>query len=165
MEDDERFLRYLSVLLINRIINKAKHGKYYRSHKEQCRGYVNPEKQNKASRKWQRKNPDKVKAWAKRWRDNNPDKVRLFSQKRDFRKRNAEGDFTLGEWNSKLEEYNYRCAYCGCELDTDIITIDHVIPISRGGPNYIENLVPACRSCNSKKHTKTADEFLAELNR
>ena len=67
-----------------------------------------------------------------------------------------------------------RCFYCGIELppDTDnkddlglVVSsirnwhIDHVIPISRGGDNNDDNLVPACRKCNGDKSNKTADEF------
>lgn len=39
------------------------------------------------------------------------------------------------------------CAYCGQPADT----IDHVIPVSAGGTNHRENLVPCCRSCNQRK--------------
>lgn len=41
------------------------------------------------------------------------------------------------------------------------LTADRVIPLSRGGSNFIENIVPACGSCNSRKGTRTADEFIA----
>lgn len=39
------------------------------------------------------------------------------------------------------------------------MTVDHRTPIARGGSNGIENLVPACNSCNSKKGTRTEPEF------
>jgi hypothetical protein len=40
------------------------------------------------------------------------------------------------------------CSYCGAE---DRLSVDHLVPSSRGGPNAGENLVWACRSCNSSK--------------
>ena len=58
-----------------------------------------------------------------------------------------------------------RCVYCSKQLQntnprkSDYMTIDHVIPKSAGGPkNRIDNLVPACNDCNSKK----ADHCLLE---
>lgn len=47
------------------------------------------------------------------------------------------------------------CQYCGTR---DRLTIDHVMPKSRGGRDSWENLVAACVSCNSKKGNRTPDE-------
>ena len=62
-----------------------------------------------------------------------------------------------------------RCAYCGCDLEDarqyagddcrGKFSIDHVLPKCRGGKEDIENLLPVCRSCNSKKRHKTLDEY------
>ncbi|KMT15643.1 hypothetical protein BVRB_3g056340 [Beta vulgaris subsp. vulgaris] len=50
---------------------------------------------------------------------------------------------------------DYMCQYCKA---TNELTIDHVIPISRGGKWEWENLVTACTKCNSKKGHKTLEE-------
>jgi hypothetical protein len=47
------------------------------------------------------------------------------------------------------------CQYCGMGA----AEVDHVIPLVRGGDNDPGNLAAACRSCNRRKHTKTAEEF------
>ena len=49
------------------------------------------------------------------------------------------------------------CRYCGQECSADL-TIDHIIPSSSGGPDTLENMVIACRSCNSKKGARTPEE-------
>src|SRR5262245_8489620 len=54
---------------------------------------------------------------------------------------------TADEWRAKLSEYDGACAYCGEPATTK----DHVVPISKGGANTIDNIVPACKSCNSRK--------------
>lgn len=59
------------------------------------------------------------------------------------------------------------CWYCTGTMTLDhglpnSFTIDHAIPVSRGGGNDLNNLVPACRRCNAEKRTMTADEFLAK---
>lgn len=57
------------------------------------------------------------------------------------------------------DKYNGHCAYCGCELGYKDMQVDHVIPLRRGGDDDIENMLPACRSCNHYKGTLTAEEF------
>ncbi len=50
----------------------------------------------------------------------------------------------------------FRCAYCGQE--TGRLTIDHIIPKSRGGRTSFENCVSACRRCNARKGSRTPNE-------
>lgn len=44
-----------------------------------------------------------------------------------------------------------RCYYCGRQVKPSELTMDHLIPLSRGGRSVRENLVPACKECNNKK--------------
>jgi hypothetical protein len=43
------------------------------------------------------------------------------------------------------------CGYCGCELDYKDMQVDHVQPISVNGEDVLDNMLPACRSCNYYK--------------
>lgn len=56
-----------------------------------------------------------------------------------------------------LSRDNYQCVYCG---STDQLTLDHVVPVSRGGSDEIENLVACCQRCNSIKGARTPEEWL-----
>lgn len=49
------------------------------------------------------------------------------------------------------ERDDYKCVYCGSDKN---LTLDHVIPESKGGESTVENLVVACRKCNTKKGTE-----------
>jgi 5-methylcytosine-specific restriction endonuclease McrA len=60
-------------------------------------------------------------------------------------------DFTYAQWQEIKQVWRYRCAYCGKK--TAILTRDHIIPLSKGGNHTVSNIVPACGSCNSRKHT------------
>jgi len=55
---------------------------------------------------------------------------------------------------------NHTCAYCGGHGDygKNTLTVDHVIPASRGGQYTWQNLVTCCRKCNSKKDDRTPEE-------
>ncbi len=53
-----------------------------------------------------------------------------------------------------------RCHYCGSMLELKTtFCVDHIVPRSGGGEHHIDNVVPACRSCNSAKGTKPLEGF------
>ena len=67
---------------------------------------------------------------------------------------------TREQWEALKRIYSSRCAYCGRKMKR--LTKDHLIPISQGNPenvDRIENILPSCQSCNSKKHTNTPSSF------
>ncbi|MFC1866933.1 HNH endonuclease [Thermodesulfobacteriota bacterium] len=43
------------------------------------------------------------------------------------------------------------CYYCNKEVDKADLTMDHVVPLSRGGKSKKGNIVPACKGCNNRK--------------
>lgn len=53
---------------------------------------------------------------------------------------------------------HYRCQYCGKRATASDLTMDHILPISRGGKHIWENVVTACRSCNHRKGNQTPRE-------
>lgn len=57
------------------------------------------------------------------------------------------------------------CQYCGQTPGRKLLTVDHVIPRSRGGPEEWPNLVTACKGCNQKKGSNTPDEAMMSLVR
>jgi len=71
----------------------------------------------------------------------------------------AGGSFTSEEWSQLCTTYGNKCLRCG-KLET---TIDHVIPISKGGSNTIDNLQPLCLDCNMWKGTQTIDYRMEAL--
>lgn len=61
-----------------------------------------------------------------------------------------------------LKRDGMKCQYCGSTRD---LTIDHVVPKSRGGADSWENLVTACNTCNNRKGNKTPAEANMNLKR
>lgn len=53
---------------------------------------------------------------------------------------------------------NFTCQYCGVKPGVGKLTLDHVLPESRGGATEPDNLVAACKPCNNKKADKTPEE-------
>ena len=58
-----------------------------------------------------------------------------------------------------------RCYYCGSEVPIPSkMTLDHIYPVSLGGPTIPQNLVPSCRKCNGIKENMTPQQFRAYRN-
>ncbi|MBO4286970.1 MAG: HNH endonuclease [Kiritimatiellae bacterium] len=67
-------------------------------------------------------------------------------------------------WRQQLR--NGVCHYCGRKVGEANLTMDHVIPVARGGRSVRSNVVPACDACNKKKRFYTpAELILAELEK
>ncbi len=73
---------------------------------------------------------------------------------RRARMRNAIGSFTVGEWETLKKQYGFKCPMCGRKEPLIQLTIDHVIPLVKGGDNNISNIQPLCFICNTQKATK-----------
>ena len=86
------------------------------------------------------------------------EKALHYAKKRKLRMKEIPGSHTREEWEQLLAGYEGKCAYCGKvmveELGPDQVTRDHVIPVSKGGTDNIDNIVPACRACNSSKNDR-----------
>ena len=98
-----------------------------------------------------RKTGENKQIYHRRYVKNNPEIISYLKARRYARERNAEGNHTLQEWKLLKEKFNYKCAYC---MEEKPLTKDHIKPLSKGGTDYIENIQPLCRNCNSKKHNK-----------
>jgi 5-methylcytosine-specific restriction endonuclease McrA len=84
------------------------------------------------------------------YRKTHPEVMKACADRRRARKANAPiNDFTATDWQEMKAHYGYRCVYCGKKFQR--LTQDHIIPLSAGGSHTKSNIVPACRSCNSKK--------------
>lgn len=86
------------------------------------------------------------------------------SRKRRAKIAGADGGHTHEEWRAVLKSQAWRCFYCCVELTAKTWSRDHKIPLSRGGSDAIENIVAACRRCNSRKGARTVTEFLEGIS-
>lgn len=110
----------------------------------------NTERYNDAIVKWQKEHPDNIRASKKKYDDAHPELRRIITWRYNTRKKLLPATLTLEQWEAIKRFYNNCCAYCGRKFVK--LTQDHLIPVSKGGPYTAQNIVPACRSCNSKKY-------------
>jgi 5-methylcytosine-specific restriction endonuclease McrA len=88
------------------------------------------------------------------YRAANPERVQHTNRQTRARRKGATGTYTRREWRALCAWFGNVCLRCGSD---GALSVDHVVPIILGGSNYIDNLQPLCRSCNSSKHTKHID--------
>lgn len=87
-----------------------------------------------------------------------PQSRRARASRRRARRVAASGsDLTDAQWFAILEAWA-RCAYCGA--DGAALQKDCVLPISRGGRYTLDNVVPACRSCNASKSNEEVTTWM-----
>lgn len=92
-------------------------------------------------------------ARVRQWQKTHPEQVRALCRERYKRRRfvmlGLPTTLTRSEWEKLKIAYGHRCRYCGRKPKR--LDQDHVIPVTKGGGHTAQNIVPACRSCNSSK--------------
>ena len=121
-------------------------------------GDQNADKQAQHARRWYLKDPQRHVEVSTAWRKANPEKVRASVRNRTALRKAAEGTHTAQEIIELLDRQNWECAECGVSLK-EKRHIDHIVPLSRGGPNYISNLQGLCPTCNCSKNARTPEEW------
>lgn len=77
-----------------------------------------------------------------------PENIAHLKARRYAREKQAEGSHTLLEWQRLKISFGNKCANC---KEIKPLTKDHIKPLSLGGTDYITNIQPMCRNCNSRK--------------
>lgn len=135
----------------------------YRENKEDKREYnkkyreENEEYYREYLREYYEENKEHHAEYGKKYRQENPEVSRRKSQRRRARMAKLPHTLTVEEWEKALEFFNHSCAYCG--VSDDNIGKEHVIPIVKGGGYTADNIIPACRTCNSSKNTTDMEKW------
>ncbi len=130
---------------------------------------ANKEAKNASSREWLSRNSQRFRDYKRQWEVDHPeikidranwqkqnrDKCRSYTNKHRALRITNGGTFTSDEWDKLCQQYHYRCLGAGPHGGS--LSVDHVVPLSRGGTNDIANIQPLCCACNSRKRDRVID--------
>lgn len=103
---------------------------------------------------WYTKNADKRREYHKQYHIDHPEVARENDYKRRAYARQTGTNYTWAEWKALCDRYGNVCLKC---REVKPLEVDHIVPLSKGGLNSIDNIQPLCRRCNSGKRDKTID--------
>lgn len=135
---------------------RAKNNKYHfeKKHSEKTKKRISELNKGKHfSLKTEFKKGEFIKEKHLRWKGGYQNKLWHNRQRRIKRMGNG-GFHSQGEWENLKAQYNWTCLHCNKQEPIITLSVDHIIPLSKGGSDNIENIQPLCRSCNSKKHDR-----------
>jgi 5-methylcytosine-specific restriction endonuclease McrA len=137
---------------------------YWKSHPERrviqkLKRNIDEERQERernaaVNRYW--KNRDLRLAYTREYRKKNPDKILAHTRNRRARLENAEGNFTSKEWSILCKIFGNCCLCCG---SSENLHADHIIPLTKGGNNFISNIQPLCCRCNISKGNRIIVDY------
>lgn len=126
----------------------------------------NPQYYRNISKRWAKKHPATHRASRDRWVARHPELYRkrciMYVQNRKARMNQNGGVFTDLDIDALILKQNKRCAACGKRRK---LTVDHVVPVTKGGSNDPSNLQLLCKPCNSSKGVRDHDEWLSTQKR
>ena len=114
------------------------------------------------------KNKEHISERHKKWAAKNKGKLVVIQQRRTAKLKKLPATLTSDQWEAIKTVFDGRCAYCGVsEADNKkkfgkLLEQDHFIPLSSGGEYTHDNIIPACRSCNSSKKDLKFSEWYKE---
>jgi 5-methylcytosine-specific restriction endonuclease McrA len=115
-------------------------------------------------KRWREQNRERFLSGMRQWRDQNPDRHSRvpIERRREYVRRRRARRMAATVAHFPEPPFADHCYLCG---DTDLgrsdLHLDHVIPLSRGGPHTPDNVAWACATCNLRKGAKTLEEFLS----
>jgi len=136
--------------------------RWYEANRDRCKEVAhvwyegNSEKVKEYGHRWEATHREMARTSSRQWRKEHPAQVRAIKQRRRAREIGVFADLTAQQWQDVLTTHDFRCKYCGIRFSEKTPpTMDHVIPLSRGGHHTATNIVPACLHCNCSKGAKT----------
>ena len=180
---------YYKAHSVKRVASKAI---YYANNKAKVKRYLadNAEEISRKQKQYREENREYVLALQQTWRNNNRKYMRQYAidnrerdqeQRRQYIRENPESEINrkarrrereangsgipIGWKQCQYGNQDGRCMGCSQYISFDSMTIDHIIPLAKGGLHESVNCQLMCRKCNSSKGTKSMEEWVIVKNK
>lgn len=144
----------------------SKKRRYYEENRETILEYgrryheENRAAQLESMARWRENNLERHRENARRYYREHPEASRVAGSRYRHHKRTLQGEpYGIAEMKRMYQQQGGRCYYCRSPL-FGVYHIEHKRPLSRGGLDCLYNIVLSCPTCNLRKYTKTAEEFM-----
>ena len=136
--------------------NKDKISAQHKEYREQ-----NKDKIAVYKKEYYEQNKDKILAQKKEYYQSPKGQISRFNKdiKRRAKERELGNGITADQWLECMSFFDWKCAYSGETLTKETRSLDHIIPLNKGGANEIWNVVPMFRSFNSSKYDRDMIEW------
>jgi len=130
---------------------------------------ANPEATKAQFKAWREANLERKKAANKAWFDANPEKTKAINARSRAKRRANLAQVPTGKFDrihlkrDLFESQLGRCKYCSEHFTIDTLTLDHIEPLAKKGPDLPCNITLACKHCNSSKGDRTPGQWLSAL--
>lgn len=151
--------------------NKERRKKYFEANRENRKKYhktyynQNKPQMQEQKKKYYLKNRERILKHNRKYRKENRHILNRAQQRRRAVKAKLPRTLTSEQWNVMKLHFDNSCSYCGMTEEehlkkfSEVLHQDHFVPLKNGGEYTHNNIVPACRSCNSSKHDKDFFEW------
>jgi uncharacterized protein (TIGR02646 family) len=107
---------------------------------------------------YRERNAETITEYQREWRKANAEKKKMQNARHRAQVLKAPGSHSEADIRRMYRDQDGLCAYCEIPLDGSF-HVEHMQPLSRGGSNDWSNIAITCQGCNSRKHSKTVEEF------
>ena len=149
--------------------NKEKIKKYNKKYRQENKKRIseynkqyrieNIDKLLEYSKEYYKNNKEKSSEYYRKYRKENPEICFNNDTSKRLRKENQGRGITKEQWLEMMDFFNWRCAYSDIILNKDNRSIDHIMPLSRGGEHEPWNCVPMEKYLNMNKHANNMEDW------
>lgn len=146
-----------------KIYSKKHYEEYKEENREYAKNYYHKHKEERTNynKKYNEEHKEELAEYYKEWSKSPQGRISAFNGNNKRRQRTEQqgNGVTKEQWLEMMKYFEFKCAYSGITLNANTRSIDHIVPLAKGGEHEIWNCVPMDRGLNISKNDKDLEEW------